>query len=168
MCQLEDAMAKALEGKFFWAISNSVSDSYEQKAIRDVQKEFRAPPKIVAPPPKIPPKPIAVPKEKMRWKANDDEIIDYLRIAICLAYGVTERDLRRHTNDFLICSAKHHFYWALTEYLPHLSIAEIGRRIGKHHSSIINTKKKFDPNRKDLQPIISSIDSMMEKAKCGF
>ena len=165
---LEERMAKELEGKFFWAVNNVNNGSLEERKIRQAQMKFRTDLTPVAKPkPELPKEPVSEPKATLSWNASDDEVIYYLRIAICCTYGVSERDLGRHSNGLTVCAAKHHFYWALCEYLPHLSVSEIARRIGKNHSSILHTKRKFDKTRKDLQPLIMKIDKMMEFRKCG-
>lgn len=164
MYDAEAEMAKALEGKFFWAPGIESRAPSEELAIRKAQRKFRN----VRKEPGEQVLDGEVPPWVIQRLTNDDAgKIEYLKYAISVTYGVTVKDLMRQINDPKICRAKHHFHCALMRCFPEASLSEISRKVGKNHATLINSRKKFKALEAESQKLIARIDEMMENFRCG-
>lgn len=155
MSDLEAKMAAALEGCFFWERT-----SYYEGTTNENMAEIRAAQRKHF-----------VPKRKKeasiegaeKLESGDldrkdiPEIIDMVRRSICLLYGIRPEDLASNATRRDFATPKLHFHWALKRYMPWLSLAEIGRRIDRHHTTIIHGIRAFekisDRNREKVQAL---------------
>ena len=155
MDDLEAKMAEALRGKFF------MDPTYEQFGVPNplqleilrVQRTFVD--KVPKKPPPLPPKPVA--------KPNDSGFtFDYLLDVVCHVHGVDKALIKGSSRVKAAMVAKHHYRWALTRYYPGLSVAEIGRRIGHDHTTVLHSLDSFKKIMGKYADEIKAVDEAME------
>lgn len=154
-------MAAALEGCFFWERTTYYEGGTNDTVagIRAAQRKFFVPKKK---PEKVYPALGVKPMSAGEIEKKDiDEILAMVLRSICLVHGVTANDIARQTPRKECAAAKAHYYWALKRYMPWLSIAEIGRQIGKNHSTILHGLKVFDKIRHENVGKIQAVDGIM-------
>lgn len=152
MDDMEAKMAEALRGKFF------MDPTYEhfgvpnplQLEILRVQRTFVD--KVPKKTPKLPP-----PKPK-----NSAFSFDHLLDVICAVYGVEKELMLKSSRKKEAMVAKHHYRWALVRYFPALSVAEIGRRLGHDHSTVLHSMAEFKKMLDKYKEQVKVVDEAME------
>lgn len=166
---LEAIMAKELEGKFFWcpSVDEEVGAGKMATEIREAQRKFFEPKKLDAAARR------ALERERLKGlkaemsearalaKLTFIEEVGFLRSVVAKTHGVETWDIVRKTSTKKHGHAKHHFVWCLTRYYPEVSIAELGRQIGKHHSTIIHGRNEFDALKGKYAEEIAVVDEVM-------
>jgi hypothetical protein len=163
MKNLEEEMAKALEGQFFWERTTKYDDMScgIQAEIRRVQKKFAAtPPKLR--------KPVIISKGKQdevdagvqRLKELPEPIMA-VKNAILKYYNATDEQLEHIVLSRDVYPARHHFVWAVVRYNPWISLKEFGDAIGKHRTTIIYHVRTFEDAKHAFKENIAAIDAMM-------
>lgn len=169
-------MLKALEGKFFWEPSSSPSDqpSPDELQIRRLQKSFDKKRKVMRSA-----EAVEVDVEKRAKSAKmavenyrkiigkSFDAIDCLKTAIAHCYGVDQSLILKKATRKELRVPKMHFQWALLRYFPALSISELGRQIGKHHTVIMHGRDCFEKIKANHLDEIEIIDKAMEGFTCG-
>lgn len=161
---LEAKMAAALNGKFFWeptTLSQTIECS-DTMAIRQAQEEFSKGAKHVITARRMPDLKVnAIKKPKNVFRGIDKSVIPVLE-AVSYAYDISVDDLLGKSTSPEFKRAKNHLYWSLHKYL-NVSYGQLGRMLGKCHTTIIHGKKVFDEN---LNPEkIAEVEKYMEEKR---
>lgn len=153
MDDLEAKMAEALRGKFFmdptyekFGVPNPIQLEILRLQRTFVDKE----PKRKAPPPK--------PTVK---HPNSGFTFEYLLDVICSVHDVNKEMIKRNSRIKAAMIAKHHYRWALVRYYPGFSVAEIGRRIGHDHTTVLHSLDAFKKVMSNYQKEIKVVDKAM-------
>jgi hypothetical protein len=161
---LEEEMAAALDGQFFWEKTTKYEDANTgyMAEIRRVQRKFAKPAQK--------PKPIYVPvinkvktvdKRIEALKKMPDEF-EKLHDAITNLYGVSKRELEGEGPRTKTFPAYVHYVWSAVRYNPNVTVAEIGKRIGRHHSTVIYHRNHFESKKHLYLDNIKIIDDIFD------
>ena len=93
------------------------------------------------------------------------ESLGFLRSLVAEVHGFAPWDIVRKTTSPKVGAVKHHFMWCLTRYYPELSIAELGRQIGKHHSTVIHGRNAFEALKGKHAEKVAVVDEVMGYGK---
>lgn len=154
MEDLEAKMVEALRGKFF------MDPSYErfgvpnplQLEILRLQRTFVD---------KVPKQ--KVPPQKPTVKnPNSGFTFEYLLEVICSVHNVDKAMIKRNSRIKAAMVAKHHYRWALVRYYPGFSVAEIGRRIGHDHTTVLHSLDAFKKIMSKYPKEIKAVDEAMD------
>lgn len=173
MSDMEAYMAKALEGQFFWCpfVDEEVGAGKMATEIRKAQRQFFVPKKDTLAEKKAAERARleALAKERKAARENSrkslEESLGFLRSLVAEVHKVQSWDIVRKTTSPRIGVAKHHFVWCLLRYYPELSIAELGRQIGKHHTTIIHGRNAFEALKAKHAEEIAVVDEVMGYGK---
>lgn len=165
---LEAEMIKALEGKFFMDPSCKASDEMNgmQREIFEAQKF--GPRKIIRSSMAIIDeteitegfiRPRMLREAEIRSKKV--KTIEDMKTVVAACYSVPKSEIEKPSNNKRACEAKRHFYWALMRHFPEMSSAEIGRQVGKNHTTVLSLKKAFEKNKDKYKNEIEYVDSIM-------
>lgn len=152
----EAALAKGLEGKFFW----EGTTKYDPDMSKDCLEIRRMQRKYI-------PKEVAYKPPENWWKVKKEPVnlkekIDALRSAVSVAFGVPEESIRlrsRRNNGENV--AKSFFMWALCRYFPDASLVSLGKYIERHHSTIIHGREEFRAVEHLYKDLIEKMDAYM-------
>lgn len=159
---LEAEMAAALDGQFFWERTTKYEDANngDTADIRRIQRKFaKAKPK---------PEPIYVP-EINKVKTVDQRIealkkmpdeFEKLHNAIIDLYGISKRELEGEGPRTKTFPAYAHYVWSAVRYNPNVTVAEIGKKIGRHHSTVIYHRDLFESKKHLYLDNIKLIDDI--------
>lgn len=152
MDDLEAKMAEALRGKFF------MDPTYEHFGVPNpLQLEIlRLQRTFVDKPPK------KMPKEMPKKPQNSGFSFDYLLDVICSVHGVDKAEIIRNSRKKDAMIAKHHYRWSIVRYFPALSAAEIGRRLGHDHSTVLHSCNEFKKMLDKHKEHVMVVDKAME------
>lgn len=154
-------IAKALEGKFFWERTTKYEGDTNKDvvAIRRTQKRFR-------------------PKEsytKRYAPTKADELIvpvltnrecpvqrlNKLKTVVASAYGIDPEDVMTRSTAQNTSQPKIFYMWAIQRYFEDITLAEAGRIIDRHHSTLIHARKEFDNIKHMYADLIAKVDAVM-------
>jgi hypothetical protein len=161
---LEEEMAAALDGQFFWEKTTKYEDANTgyMAEIRRVQRKFAKPVQK--------PKPIYVPvinkvktvdKRIEALKKMPDEF-EKLHDAIADLYGISKRELEGEGPRTKTFPAYVHYVWSAVRYNPNVTVAEIGKKIGRHHSTVIYHRNHFESKKHLYLDNIKIIDDIFD------
>lgn len=169
---IEVAMLRALEGKFFMDPSCKASDEMSdmQKEIFEAQKS--GPRKLIR-------SSMAIIDEtettegfirprllrEAEITSRSVKTIDDIKTVVAACYDVPKSDIDKQSNNRNACEAKRHFYWALVQNFPEMSISEIGRQIGKVHTTVLHSLKAFERTKHNYKAQIEYVDSIIKGKK---
>lgn len=159
---LEAEMAAALDGQFFWERTTKYEDANngDTADIRRIQRKFaKAKPK---------PEPIYIPEvskiklvdQRIEAMKNMPDEFDKLYTAISNLYGISRREMEGEGPRTKTFPAYIHFVWAAVRYNPNVSLAEIGRKIGRHHSTVVYHRDHFESKKHMFLDNIKLIDDL--------
>lgn len=137
MPTLEEKMAEALSGKFFWDPTTDLDDCRipEIIDIRNAQKEFSSP---------------GYRKSNVRSRMGSSKDIDskhdvmYLAESVAKAHNCDVNALLSKGHDKLLSAAKQHYAWSLLRYYPSISAFSLGKMINRDHGTIIHGARRFE------------------------
>ncbi len=162
MSDLEARMAEALEGCFFWEKTTYYENTGSAMAasIRQAQRKFYTPKEGHK---TLDPQKVEVLREKADQLVggNVDEIINAIRNGISLIYDVDVNDIELFASRKELRAAKAHYYWSINKYMPSISFAEIGRRVGKYHTTVLHGVRVFEGMKDSMGVQIAQMDSIM-------
>ena len=173
MSDMEAVMAKALEGQFFWCpnVDEEVGAGKMATEIRRAQRKFFTPKKDDEAEKRAAERrrleSLVKEAKEAREKSRKSlaEALGFLRSIVAKVHKVEPWDIVRNTTSPRVGTAKHHFVWCLTRYYPELSIAELGRQIGKHHTTIIHGRNAFEALKAKQAEAIAVVDEVMGYGK---
>ena len=159
---LEAEMAAALDGQFFWERTTKYEDANngDTAEIRRIQKKFAKPnPK---------PEPVYIPEvgkvklvnQRVEALENMAGEFEKLHTAISNLYGISRREMEGEGPRTKTFPAYIHFVWAAVRYNPNVSLAEIGRKIGRHHSTVVYHRDHFESKKHMFLENIKLIDDL--------
>ncbi len=174
MRDLEAEMVKALDGKFFWEQTNDEerADCEYAKQIRDAQKKFWTI-KKKTPEDKLRERMqrLSDAVERRKRKALElsmtaeakafDASVKFLIETLADIYDVPPSMITSHRKDYSASIAKHHFVWSILRYFPEVSLSEIGRMVGKDHTTVMHSRKQFNKLQYFHQDKVAAVDSLM-------
>lgn len=155
MKSAEDILSEALGNNFYWA-PNSREDRDGVPGVKElmkVQEQWRTPPKKAE---KVVPQVEEAPPEE-----NYMERVHFLRHAIAKVHMIDPDLMIKQSRERTVSFARHHLCWALLRYFPRISLSYIGDIIGRHHSTIINSRDMFESKKDQYEPEIRKIDEAM-------
>ncbi len=166
---LEAMMVRELEGQFFWcpSIDEGRSGGELSTEIRRAQRKFFVPKKKTdaekRASERIRLEELAKSKKESRIAAEKGMAsnMNFLRSLVAEAHNVDPMEIAGKSTSPRIGAAKHHFVWCLVRYYPEVSIAELGRKVGKHHSTIIHGRNSFEALRDKHTDKIAVVDDVM-------
>lgn len=165
---VEAAMLKALEGKFFMDPSCKASDEMNEMQREIFEAQKFGPRKIIRSSMAIIDETETIegfirPRLLRESEIKDREVktIDDMKTVVAACYSVPKSDIEKPSNNKRACEAKRHFYWALSKHFPEMSAAEIGRQVGKNHSTVLSLKKAFEQVKDNYKNEIEYVDSIM-------
>ena len=171
----EMEMAMALEGKFFWDPSRDPESQSTplELAIKNAQKQFYATKPIQMGATSLEDVAARVERIVKMVKASnavtkESDPFVTLRKIVAFCYGVSPERVNANTNSNEVAGAKHHFHWTALRQFNSLSLAEIARQIGRHHSAIIHSRDKFEKMKRNCAVEIEIVDRAAEALGCGF
>jgi hypothetical protein len=157
----EEALAKGLEGKFFWERTTKY-DALPSRASLEIRRAQRkwAPKESYYEPSTPTPKAIW-------WKANRpaadfDDKIRKLRTAIGTHFYIGVNEFSGHAKRACASTAKKFYSWCLCRYFPEVSLAKMSAHIGKHHSTMIYGRDMFEEEKHIHADLIAKMDEYME------
>jgi chromosomal replication initiation ATPase DnaA len=161
MKSLEEQMAEAFEGKFFWERTTRYDDMSNglQAEIRRVQKKFAAKPPNLRKPLNIPAEKQAEVDARVRRLNELPDSIKNVKDAILNYYNATESHLEYPAASRRVYPARPHFIWAVMRYNPWLSLGAFGEAIGKHHTTILYHRNVFEEAKEAFKENIAAIDA---------
>lgn len=170
---LEAIMVRELEGKFFWCpnVDEEVGAGKMATEIRKAQRQFFTPKRVTEAERKAEENRRLAELLAKRKAAKDAaqkslaESLGFLRSLVAEAHGLAPCDIVRKTTSPKAGVVKHHFMWCLTRYYPELSIAELGRQVGKHHSTVIHGRNAFEALKAKHADKIAVVDEVMGYGK---
>lgn len=160
---IEAQMAKALEGQFFWAPFSGAEEE-RSKAARDIKAAQRV--HRVADVKRRE----EVKRERARKVLLDKKATQERRLPERLAvvqgeiarmYGIPKEVIMCQSRVELVSEARHHFLWSLIRYFPKASLSGLGRIVGRHHSTIIHSRRVFEAAKGKHAAKIAELDAIM-------
>lgn len=158
---LEEKMAAALEGQFFWERTTKYDDvtSGDSAEIRRAQRKYSKPKKI--PKPYLPtPRKEDLIKARIEAKKKLPEDIMRLRAAIIEFYGLTEEEFEGAARKSRIALPRSHYIWAALRYNPNASLPELGSIMERHHTTILYNRDQFEKKKHLFWDNVEKIDEM--------
>lgn len=162
---LEEEMASALEGQFFWEPTTKYEDPRAGLTceIRKAQRQFAVKPKKIK-------KDIPLPHEKAERVAEriaaQNRIPDEVRKikdAILEFYGFSEADFEGGIPRKHLYPALAHYIWVCLERCLYISTAGLGRIIGKDHSTVIYHRNLFEKNKDKFIENIETVNRILDE-----
>jgi hypothetical protein len=161
MKSLEEQMAEALNGKFFWERTTKYEPpSPDSAPIRRAQRQFapveewlddeveeEAEPKLWE---RKPPPPYDF---KERVVALKEQIAAYFRVSVD---DIDSRSKRKN-----VVTPKKFFYWCLCRYFKRTSLVQMAKTIGRDHSTIIYGRDGFEFEKNLHTDLIAKMDEFM-------
>lgn len=155
-------MAAALDGQFFWERTTKYEEANngDTAEIRRIQRKFaKAAPK---------PEPVYIPEvgkvklvnQRVEALENMAGEFEKLHTAISNLYGISRREMEGEGPRTKTFPAYIHFVWAAVRYNPNVSLAEIGRKIGRHHSTVVYHRDHFESKKHMFLNNIKLIDDL--------
>ena len=158
---LEEEMAAALDGQFFWERTTKYEDftTGPTAEIRRAQRAYSKAKKI--PKPYVPTqrKEDLVKARIEAQKKLPNDIIR-LRAAIMDLYGLTEAEFEGAAPKSRTALPRSHYVWAALRYNPNASLVEVGEIMGRHHSTIIYNRDQFESKKDMYSENVKKIDDM--------
>jgi len=152
----EELLSEHLNGKFFWEHTVGADEtfiSHNVLEIRRAQKEHsKGAVRITAQNKNV----VALEKVSRRKKIplrQDQKILEPIILAIAEAYNISADDLLGRSTSYKFAAAKRHYYWAVFRYNPKLSSAEVGRIMGKNHTTIMHGRAMFQ-KKQDFAKVV--------------
>lgn len=159
---LEQEMAEALRGQFFWEKTSKYEDlttgyaaeirRAQRKFVEKVSKEGKPPPMTIDKNKKI--------QERIAATKLLPDEIKKIKAEILKYYGLSERDFEGEVGTKKLFPARSHYIWSVIRYNPNVSLAGFGKTIGKHHSTIIHHRDLFESNKHLFEENIKAIDAI--------
>lgn len=158
---LEEEMAAALEGQFFWERTTKYEDftTGPTAEIRRTQRKYSKPKKV--PKPYVPtPRKEDLVKARIEAKKKLPGDIMRLRAAIIELYGLTEAEFEGAAPKSKFGLPRSHYVWATLRYNPNASLTEIGAIMERHHTTILYSRDQFEKKKHLFLENIQKIDEM--------
>ena len=167
---LEAMMAKALAGQFFWEPTTFACYGAGELS-DDIRKAQR---KFVDRPKKTYGEKTKLERERidaiLRKKAEVADFvrkdlfseIRFIRDFIADLHKVGSHEIAGEGRMKKVVIARHHFIWSLVRYYPDISIAELGRQIEKHHTTILHSRNYFNKVESSYSEIVAAVDNFMK------
>lgn len=166
---LEEEMAKALEGQFFWEQTTKYEDSKVGFSfeIRRAQRKFVTPPKKFRKPVPASVKNMELVAERIAQQARIPGEVREVKDAILEHYGIEEADFEGNIPRKHLFPALAHYVWTVLNLYPHITISDLGRVIGKHHSTVIYHRDLFEKRKDDFLDNIGAVNKIIEQKRPG-
>ena len=176
---LEAQMAEYLEGKFFWHHSKERDECVceASRLIIEAQKKFRPRRKKEIPTPKDLAKlseerlmllakkreaAAAERTENLNSKENFAKLTyEVVLCSISELHEVSPDEITSPDRHIDTMNARHHLTWSLLRYIPNGSLNVVGKLIGRDHSTVINSRKKFERMKDKFKWQIDAMDKIM-------
>ena len=162
MKSLEEQMAEALNGKFFWERTTKYEPpSPDSAPIRRAQRKF-------APVEEWLEDEVEEAIEPRKWEPKPPPPIDFkervaaLKEVIASHFRVTVADIESTSKKKKIVTPKKFFYWCLCRYFKRTSLAQMGKIIGRDHSTIIHGRDGFEFEKNLHTDLIANMDEFMD------
>jgi hypothetical protein len=158
---LEEEMAAALDGQFFWEQTTKYEDANTGATaeIRRAQRRYSKLKKI--PKPYIPTSgKESLVKARIEAKGRLPDEMKQLRAAIIDIYGLTETEFEGAAPRAKFFPARSHYIWAALRYNPNAGLAEVGRLMDRHHTTIMYNRNFFEKKKHLFQEKVKKIDEM--------
>lgn len=158
---LEEEMAAALEGQFFWERTTKYEDftTGPTAEIRRTQRKYSKPKKV--PKPYVPtPRKEDLVKARIEAKKKLPRDIMRLRAAIIELYGLTEAEFEGSAPKSKFGLPRSHYIWAALRYNPNASLPELGSIMERHHTTILYNRDQFEKKKHLFLENIQKIDEM--------
>lgn len=164
-------MVKALEGKFFWEHSRDGDERVPAELeIRKAQRKFRSKNTKDRFDVKIPmDERVNEITDKVRAHIKLTGKMDpfsILKLAVGFVHDVNPTLITRSKRPETFV-ARHHYQWTCRRHFPDFSIVQIAKQIGKDHSVILHSCKKWREIGDRYLDHVEIVDRVMEKIKCG-
>jgi hypothetical protein len=152
----EAAMAKALDGCFFWERTTYYDPnlSKESADIRAAQRKYasKAKPNKYEPP--------------NGWWNNSVPVdlmdrINALKRGVAIAFGVSVTDIESRSTNRKAATPKAFYMWALCRYFPETSMNQMSKMIDRHYSTIIHGRDTFKLDEHIYTDTIEKMDKYM-------
>lgn len=158
---LEEEMAAALNGQFFWEQTTKYEDvnTGATAEIRRVQKKFSKIKEERKPYVPTSGKENLV-KVRIEAKERLPDEMKRLRAAIIQLYGLTETEFEGAAPRAKFFPARSHYIWAALRYNPNAGLAEVGRLMDRHHTTIMYNRDYFEKKKHLFLDKIKKIDEM--------
>jgi len=173
MVDLERRMAEALEGSFFWEHTKNFNEPVCADSLKIVklQRQFATPKKLgQGRKALISSEKIAKLAEKRSALTADNindrneyvkQTIDVIVEAVSETYKVAVSDIVSSSRFLEVMIPRHHIVWGIHRYIPGVSRCDIGRAVGRHHSTVIHSISQFEKLRKSYESQVEAVDKIM-------
>ena len=166
----EALMAEALKGQFFWEPTTFAC--YGAGELSDELR--RAQKKFVDKPKKTYGEKTRLERERIDAIIKKKEIIasfvdkdlaseiKFIREFVAELHKVGSHEIAGEGRMKKVAVARHHFVWSLVRYYSDISLAELGRQINKHHTTILHSRNYFEKVKDSYAEIVSAVDEFMK------
>jgi hypothetical protein len=163
MKSLEEQMAEALNGKFFWERTTKYEPpSPDSAPIRRAQREFAPVEEWLDD---------EVEEEKAEdwkpWERKPPPPFDFknrvaaLKEVIAAHFRVKVEEIESRSKKQHVVIPKKCFYWSLCRYFSRVSLVQIGKHIGRDHSTIVHGRDGFEFEKNLHADLIAKMDEFM-------
>ena len=161
MKSLEEQMAEALNGKFFWERTTKYEPpSPDSAPIRRAQRQF-------APIEEWLDDEVEEEAEPRLWERKPPPPYDFnarvkaLKEVIAAHFRVKVEDIESKSRRGHVVLPKKFFYWCLCRYFSRVSLVQIGKHIGRDHSTIVHGRDGFEFEKNLHADLIAKVDEFM-------
>jgi hypothetical protein len=158
----EEAMAKALEGKFFWERTTKYEPATpDMMSVRRAQKEF-------APIEEWYQEEVEDEPEPRLWQRKPPPPVDFvarvnaMKEVIAAHFRLGVEDIHSRTKRKNTVTPKKFFYWCLCRYFKKTSLVQMAKVIDRDHSTIIYGRDGFELEKHLHAELVAKMDEFMD------